>query len=225
MLERICAGEWPMNQALPNEHELCALFGVSIGTLRKATDELVANGMLVRQQGRGTFIAQHSKDRYLFSFFHITSPDGSKEFPSAQLLDYSREKVTKKVADMLRIPHDAEVHAIKNLLFLQKKPTIFDLIYLPVALFPDLTRETVANRTSTFYSLYQKQFNLSIVRTDESIEAVSATDTQAKWLRVHLGSPLLQITRIAQSFAYRIIEARFSYVNTHNGQYKARHFG
>ena len=56
---------------MPSESELGATFGVSVGTVRKAVDGLVAEHVLVRRQGRGTFVATHNSDPFLFQYFHI----------------------------------------------------------------------------------------------------------------------------------------------------------
>src|SRR5918993_567730 len=72
-------GEWKPGEAIPAERQLSVRFGVSIGTIRKAIDELVAANLLIRQQGRGTFVASHNRDRLLFYFFHIAPEQGAKQ--------------------------------------------------------------------------------------------------------------------------------------------------
>ena len=78
MLAALAAGEWKPGEAIPAEPRLAERFGIAIGTLRKAIDELVAENVLLRQQGRGTFVATHSRDRMLFLFFNIIRHDGVK---------------------------------------------------------------------------------------------------------------------------------------------------
>src|SRR5688572_11681812 len=75
----LAAGDWKPGAAIPSETRLARHFNVSIGTIRKAIDELVAEKILLRQQGRGTFVATHNDDRTLFYFFHIVGQDGSRE--------------------------------------------------------------------------------------------------------------------------------------------------
>ena len=89
IVQAISAGEWRAGDALPTEKQLCLRFGVSMGTLRKAVDDLTLSGVLVRQQGRGTFVARHSEDRYLFSFFHLMPRSGAKEYPDVEYLSYA----------------------------------------------------------------------------------------------------------------------------------------
>ena len=85
-------GQWKPGEAIPSETRLAAEFRVSIGTIRRAIDELVAGRILVRQQGRGTFVATHTEDRTLFYFFHIAGKNGSREFPVSELLSFRRER-------------------------------------------------------------------------------------------------------------------------------------
>ena len=86
-------GQWKSGEALPSEAQLARGFNVSIGTLRKAVDELVQEKVLVRQQGRGTFVATHNESRTLYYFFHIVGEDGVRRFPTSELLAFSRGKL------------------------------------------------------------------------------------------------------------------------------------
>ncbi|HYF19978.1 MAG TPA: GntR family transcriptional regulator, partial [Ramlibacter sp.] len=87
LLAAIESGRWGPGDCLPSETELAAALGVSIGTLRHAVDELVAEHILVRRQGRGTFVATHTADRFLFQFFHVERRDGLREPPQLDLIE------------------------------------------------------------------------------------------------------------------------------------------
>src|SRR5687768_4278452 len=88
LLRAIEAGRYPGGGALPSESALSAALGVSVGTLRHAVDELVAEHILVRRQGRGTFVAMHNADRFLFQFFHVERSDGLREVPRVELVAF-----------------------------------------------------------------------------------------------------------------------------------------
>jgi len=90
LLEGISAGEWGAGTAIPTESALAAAFGVAIGTIRKAVDGLVAEGLLVRRQGKGTFVTAHDSGRLLFYFFHIVTRDGKKTYPEVRTIDFRR---------------------------------------------------------------------------------------------------------------------------------------
>src|SRR5687768_15768597 len=112
----LAAGEWKAGEAIPSESRLAERFGVSIGTIRKAIDELVAERILLRHQGRGTFVATHTEDRTLFYFFHIVGKDGSRELPTIELLSFRRAKAAAIEAERLRIARGAAVFRIQNVL-------------------------------------------------------------------------------------------------------------
>ena len=98
LTRRLAAGDWKPGEAIPSETSLAHEFSVSIGTIRKAVDALVAGSILVRQQGRGTFVGLHTEDRTLFYFFHIARKDGSKELPVHELLSLRMSQTEKKAA-------------------------------------------------------------------------------------------------------------------------------
>src|SRR5688500_8898360 len=108
----LAAGEWKAGEAIPSEAKLSERFNVSIGTIRKAIDELVAERILLRQQGRGTFVATHTEDRTLFYFFHIVGKDGSRELPVMELLSFRKARATAAEEERLGIGRGAAVYRI-----------------------------------------------------------------------------------------------------------------
>src|ERR1700712_4408721 len=103
LTEALTRGEWKPGDAIPAERRLAEAYGISIGTVRKAIDELVAENMLIRQQGRGTFVPSHNRDRLLFYFFHIVPEDGTKTYPVVRTLSFARGKADRTAAEKLAI--------------------------------------------------------------------------------------------------------------------------
>jgi GntR family transcriptional regulator len=95
VLGALAAQEWKGGEAIPSEKRLAERFGVSIGTLRKAIDELCAENILVRHQGLGTFVAMHQRDRHFFRFFRIVRRDGDKTYPVVSLVNFRRTKASR----------------------------------------------------------------------------------------------------------------------------------
>src|SRR5687767_8849275 len=122
----LAAGDWKPGEAIPSESRLAERFGVSIGTIRKAIDELVAERILLRHQGRGTFVATHTEDRTLFYFFHIVGKDGSRELPTIELASFRRTKAAAIEAERLRVARGAAVFRIQNVLKLTDNAVLFD---------------------------------------------------------------------------------------------------
>lgn len=218
--DAIGAGEWRPGQALPAEKKLCERFGVSMGTLRKAVDELTASGLLVRQQGRGTFVARHSQDRYLFSFFHLVSHDGHREYPQVRFQGFEATVADEFATQALAQKAGAPLLRLSNLLSLQGEPVSLDEIYLPATLFPGLTEQRLRGRQTTLYQMYQDEFDITVVRASDRVRGFNATRSLARLLKVDVGAPLLQIIRVAYTFQERPVELRYSYVNTRQCEYR-----
>lgn len=219
--EALRAGEWKPDEAIPSEKALAARFGVSIGTLRKAVDELTAENVLVRHQGRGTYVAAHGRGHYFFAFFHIEGHDGSREFPTVELLAFESGLADTVTADALGIRSGDPVFKFTNRLTLQGKPTILDEITVPAALMPNLDESMLRHRRSTIYQLYQEEFGVSVVSTSNKLRAIVADKAHAKQLGVAVGHPLLLERRVAKSFGDKPVELRYSYVNTEHHEYSA----
>ncbi len=218
MLELI-SGEWKPGNAIPAEKKLSERFAVSIGTIRKAIDELVAENILIRQQGRGTFVASHNRDRLLFYFFHIVGHDGTKQYPVVSLDDFAKGRAEAEEAIKLGISRGDPVLRIRNILKLGNAPVIVDEITLDQARFPGLTEKQFVGRAHTIYNLYQEAFGISVVRTQERLRAILADARNARLLDVPLGAPLLRIARVAFSYQDTPVELRISTVNTEQHEY------
>jgi len=222
MRTALADGEWKPAEAIPAERQLSARFGVSIGTVRKAIDELVAANLLIRQQGRGTFVASHDRDRMLFYFFHIVpEQQDAKPYPDVRLVSFARGKADRSEAEYLHIGAGDAVFRIRNLLRLRGDPVIVDDLTLAAARFPGLTDKQFANRPSTIYNLYQDAFGLSVVTTRERLRATLADAPTAQLLDVAEGAPLLSIRRIALSYHDDPVELRRSLVDTSAHEYWA----
>lgn len=218
--EAIDAHEWRPGAAIPTEKKLCERFGVSMGTLRKAVDELTTSGVLVRKQGLGTFVAQHSQDRYLFTFFHLVGRDGHKEYPGVRFRSFSETTADAFAVAALAVKPGARLFHLSNLLSLQGHVTSLDEIYLPSALFVGLTQQRLRERKATLYQMYQEEFNITVVRASERVRGCAANRSQAQALKTELGAPLLEIIRIVYTFQDRPIELRYSFVNTQRCEYR-----
>ena len=214
LIADIQSGKFQPGKALPNESELAQRFGVSIGTLRRAVDELVADQVLLRQQGRGTFVGEQDNERFLYQFFKIEGLDGKREFPQIQLLAFEIARASAEQAQALGLHGSTRVYRIENLLFLQGRPVVHDRITLSCALFPRLTREQFAQRPGTIYELYQRAFGVTVVGADERARAEGADATSAALLQLPVGMPVLRVARVARTFDEQPAELRVSIIDT-----------
>jgi GntR family transcriptional regulator len=219
LLQAVSDGEWKPADAIPSERRLAERFGVSVGTVRKAIDELSTENVLVRQQGRGTFVAVHNRDRMMFHFFHIVGRDGTKETPVVKLLSFKAARADVREAAGLAIAVGTPVFRIRNTLSLGGRPTIFDSIVIPQALFPGLTPGIFRDRPNTIYHLYQTVFGITVLRSLERLAATLADPAAAALLRVAERTPLLEINRVALTFHDAPVELRRSLVDTSRHEY------
>ena len=219
MIEAVSSGEWVPGKAIPAEWALAERYQVAVGTVRKSVDELVAENILLRQQGRGTFVIAHSRERQMFHFFHIERRDGTKLQPDVRLQSFRSAKADADEATQLGIAVGEPVFRICNVLSLAEEPIIFDSITIPQALFTGLTLARFRDRSNTIYHLYQTEFGITVVRSAERLRGVVADADGAKALRVTIAAPLLEIRRVALSFDNAPVEYRRSLVNTANYEY------
>jgi GntR family transcriptional regulator len=215
----LAAGEWKPGAAIPSEVKLAERFNVSIGTIRKAIDELVAERILLRQQGRGTFVATHTEDRTFFYFFHIIGKDGSREVPATQLLSFEKARADATEEEHLAVPRGAAVFRIQNLLKLGGKPVVFDSISVSALLFPELDDKVFAERDGTIYGLYQARYGISVLRISERLAAAHLPEEAASILELAAATPALVIRRVAYTYDDTPVEYRVSWVNTERHEY------
>ncbi len=221
LADSIGAGLWKPGAAIPTEPRLADHFGVSIGTLRKAIDELVAENVLLRQQGRGTFVASHRGEAMRFLFFNLIGRDGSRRWPDeVRLESFSRERADERVALALAIAPRSPVLAYRNTLWLDARAVAVDDIRVPAASFPGLTRARLAQRDNTIYHLYEYGFGISVTRIEETLAASPAPPDVAALLGVPKAAPLLEVHRIAYTVNDRPVEYRVSWIDTTHHEYR-----
>ena len=219
LVEAISGGRWKPGEAIPSEARLAQSYGVAIGTLRKAVDSLVAEQVLVRRQGKGTFVVQHDGSRLMFHFFHVAGRDGAREYPEVRLASFARGRAEAEEGAALHIPRHDKVIRIRNVLSLQGRPVMVDDITLPAALFAGLTEKAFRARDNTIYHLYQSRYGINVLRTDEHLRAMLAPPDVARLVQLQAGAPLLEIRRVALTFRDRPVELRLSRVDTSRHHY------
>lgn len=208
LLKSLDQAEWKPGEAIPSELELAARFQVSQGTVRKAIDELAAENLLIRRQGKGTFVSTHNEAKVRYRFLRLTPDDGHPPTTQSQIVDCNRRKAPAEVARLLGLRNAEAVIYIQRLLSFDGKPTILDTIWLPAQVFKGMNAEAVHQNREPLYAWFESQFEVSMVRAEESIKAVAADELTAGYLQVPTGSPLLQVERVAYTYGERPMELR-----------------
>jgi len=202
------AGEWRPGEAIASEVVLATRFGVSQGTARKAIDALAAEHLVVRRQGKGTFVATHTEEaQSSFRFLRIR-PDGGSELPASRLLEVRRGKASAEVARLLEVKPGDPVVVVRRVLEWGGRPVIVDDITLPAALFRGLTRAKLESYAGSMYGFFETQFGVRMLNAQERIKAVPADPATAGVLGVPAGTPLLAVDRVAHTYGGRPVEFR-----------------
>ncbi|HEX9464369.1 MAG TPA: GntR family transcriptional regulator [Alphaproteobacteria bacterium] len=219
LMQRLVTGAWRPGEALPSEFGLAAEFKVSQGTVRKALDELAAQNLLVRQQGKGTFVAQHTPQRALFHFFHLVSDDGGRALPGSRVLSLTAAKGKPGETRRLGLKAGAKVIRLKRVRPLGGEPAIFERIVLPAARFPNFVQRLPADIPNEVYRYYEDAYGVTVARAVEKLKAVSATAEEARAIGLAKDAPLLEIDRIAYAIDGSAVEWRLSRCSTARHHY------
>jgi GntR family transcriptional regulator len=203
------SGEWKPGEAIPSETDLALRFKVSQGTVRKAIDELAAENLLVRRQGKGTFVATHAEEHVQYRFLRLTGDEGQAAGPmQRRFLDCRRLRAPADVARLLELKSGDAAVQIRRLLLARDRPVVLDDIWLPGALFKGLTAERLSGYRGPMYGLFESEFGVRMIRADEKIRAVAADEVTAALLEVPLASPLLSVERLSFTYGERPVELR-----------------
>ncbi len=214
ILQCLARGEWKAGDQLPTESQLAERFGVAVFTIRAGIGELVASRILLRKQGKGTFVARHGRQRQRYQFSHVFSKAGDQILPERELLSFGREAASDEVADALALPRGgrARIFRIACLLTTDGKPAATLDIAVPIAKFAGLTAKAIREGTENLYAVYQDVCGINVIRVDERIHAAVAKPGIARSLKVAPGTPVLRVERTA-----------YTYNNT-PVEYRVRHF-
>jgi GntR family transcriptional regulator len=201
-------GEWKPGELIPSEMELAIRFQVSQGTVRKAVDELAAEHLVVRRQGKGTFVATHHEPRAQYRFLRVF-PDEGEPLPAlSRLVECRRTRATADIARLLDLRTGDPLVYVRRVLSFDGTPVVLDDIWLPGATFKGLTAERLAEYKGPLYGLFETEFGTRMIRADERIRAVAADPDVAKFLQVAPGAPLLLVERVSYTYGERPVELR-----------------
>lgn len=212
LLGRIGDGGWAPGQLLPSEPEIAAELGVSSGTVRKALDEMTSENLLVRRQGRGTFVVRQDEERILFQFFRLVPDSGERCLPDSRVVSVQSARADEETAARLGVARGAAVISIERVRSMGGQPCIHEWILLPGALFPGLERRE--NLPNNLYALYATEYGLTVARATERLKAALAGQRQMDLLEAERGEPLIAIDRLALALDGNAVEWRRSHCRT-----------
>jgi GntR family transcriptional regulator len=223
ILQSLQNGEWKPGDLIPSEQELAARYRVSQGTVRKAIDELASDNLVVRRQGKGTFVATHAEEhiQYRFLRLHPDVGDRDSEGPAArQILSCKRVRAPAEITSPLGLRSGEVLIQVTRVLAFQQTPTILEDLWLPGSTFKGLTAETLGRHQGPMYALFESQFGVRMVRAEEHIKAVCADEVAAQWLQVPVGTALLSVERVAYTYNDTPMEFRRGLYRTDRHHYR-----
>lgn len=222
ILQCLAEGEWQPGEQLPTESQLATRFGVAVFTLRAGISDLVSANILIRKQGKGTFVARHSRLRQRYQFSHIYDENGRQILPERQLLSFGRSAAHDMEADALTLPrgNKSQVFRLK-MLSKENSRTVATLdIVLPVLMFSGLTAAAVRNAQENLYAAYQDACSVNVIRIEERIRAGAATASEARALELRIATPVLRVERIAYTYRNVPVEFRTRVFNSSKFHYR-----
>lgn len=227
ILKSLQGGEWKPGEAIPSEMDLAARYRVSQGTVRKAIDELAADNLLVRRQGKGTFVDTHAEKHAHYRFLKLVpnsyeaSGNQSSEGPAdRQITECKRIRATADIAKLLNIRTGDPVWQVQRVLSFSGVPTILEDIWLPATPFKGLTAERLADYNGSMYALFETEFGVRMVRAVEKIRAEPANLLHSLLLKIELNTPLLCVERVAYTYNDSPMELRRGYYLTTTHHYR-----
>ncbi|MBN1967506.1 MAG: GntR family transcriptional regulator [Anaerolineae bacterium] len=191
-------GELGDGQAIPPEKQLAEIYGVSRVTTRKALHLLAEDKLIIRQPGRGTYVASARFQE------NLSSLRGFAELMRAQYPDHKMEVLSFEtrtanadLRQMLALPDGEQILQIKRRHMLGEQPLAFVVIYLPYDLGSTLTVHEAS--TTPIYTLLMQKSGVVISRAVQTVSAVVASHEVAGQLHVPPDSPVLLVRRVTYS--------------------------
>ncbi len=206
---RIYDGHWRPGETIPNEFALADEFSVSQGTVRKAMSVVEEAGLVVRQQGRGTFVRKLSEERSYFHFFRLAHPQGERVTPEPHTETVFKRQANNHEQSSFGINAKDSVVVIERLRLVDGVRATREHVVVPDSLFAGLADFDDA-LPQALYPFYHQRYGIFVLRADEYVSAITADKKIATDLKIKINSPTLQVNRTAFDMKDRVVEIRTS---------------
>jgi len=216
LIERIGKGEWKPGTMIPNEVDLAREFGVSSGTMRKALDLLEVERAVTRQQGRGTYVTDHSSDAHLLRFCRIGRVDEALAAGDSKTIDIIQAPASPEECHRLRLRPSDEVFRVRGVCLNGKLPFMVEEASLPAALFPGLSEK---RGTPHRIAALAQEHGILLGKAEERISIGSASASAAEALRIASDTPVMRLDRIIRMLDGQPVEWRIAHCNLVGGYF------
>lgn len=197
LLRQIKSGELQAGDMIPSEAEFCEILGISRPTVRQALSELVSEGYLSRQKGRGTFVTRPKIDGRFFQKLESFNREMLQKglTPSTQVLQFEVQPATPDICLRLNIPEGGKAIYLKRLRFADGEPLVLLETYLPYVPFAGLLKEDLER--DSLYALLEERYGACVTRVFREMEAVNATPSEAHLLKITRNQAICLVHTIA----------------------------
>lgn len=190
--------------AIPSERSLCARLGVSRPTLRAAVNELVGNGLIVREHGRGMFVAPAKITQEMVSEQRPFALPQAIGVWSSSVLEFATVPAGARVGRRLHVSPASKITYVARLRLVDGQPMAIEYLHVPVDRVPGLSREDVAS--DCFYDRLQEHHGIEVTEAVQTIEPTVTSEAEARLLEVPEFSPALLFERLTNDSAGRPVE-------------------
>lgn len=195
---KISRGEWKPGDLIPTENEMIETYQVSRSTVRQVLDILVNEGLIYRERGRGSFIAQLTLEQSMTRIVSFTEDMHQRGLePSTRVLSARLIPASKDIAERLQVPIGEPLACVERLRLADSKPMSIEESYLVHRFCPDVLQHDYARQP--LREILERDYSIRLVNAKQVIRAIPAPTNLAEFLEVHPRSPLLFIERLSFS--------------------------
>lgn len=224
LLEKISSGYFSVGDSIPTEAELQETYKVSRITIRRAIQELVQDGHLTKQQGKGTFVSKKkaSQELNLISSWAETMA-GLGMHPETRSIKYFEEPASENIAKLLGIQAGKMIYKVERVRYADDEPICLMTNYIIPEAVPNLPQRGLISES--LYETLEKEYNLVLVRAEDTVEARAATNNDASLLQIKRGTPLLYTTRVTFTENDKPVEVVITITRADRYSYKIKLYG
>jgi len=192
VFKKIQSGEFPAGSLIPSERDLGETLNISRMTVRQALNQLVSEGVLYREKGRGTFVSRTKiEQRNIMSFSESVAKKGL--VPSTKVLHFSKEQIAEDIANILGLKAGENVYVIKRLRLANGIPVGIEENFLPEKYCPGLEKYDL---TSSMYKLIKEEYSFAVSYVDNVIESSKPSKDEREQLGISNSVPVLRVSGV-----------------------------
>lgn len=193
----ILSGKYNPNEQLPLEKEMCEYYGVSRITIKKAVDELVVQGLVIKRRGSGTFVKalddEDVQELSLAKQFEGFSATHRGRKVVSKVIKFEVIHPTEEIATKLKITNDDFVYYIIRARYADDEPYVIEYTYMPIGLIPGIKNDILMN---SIYTYIEKNLNLKIKSAHRTIRAILPDELEQEWLKIESNFPILEVEQV-----------------------------